>query len=295
MGGNLALLSLAFLVSLTLVELAWLKLVRHASYPWADVAASIGVNIGRRAIKFATAGLLAPVLFWVWDHRLWHMPLDGPLPWLAAFLMLEFFYYWEHRMAHEVRWMWAGHRTHHSANQINLPAAVRLSWTGLICGSWLFFLPVVWLGVHPYAVFFLLAVNLTYQFWLHTEIVPKLGPLEWVLNTPSHHRVHHAVNPRYLDTNYGGVLIVFDRLFGTFAEEKADEKCRYGLVVPEMSRNPFVIALREFANIGRDLARARSLREVAGYLVGPPGWSPDGSRQTTKQIRLSHARSGEAA
>lgn len=291
-GTTLAYISLGVLASLALVELFWIKVVCRGDYPWADAAASIGVKVGEKLIKLASAGILGPVYFWVWDHRLWTLRLDGVLPWLAAFLMLEFCYYWEHRLHHEVRWMWAGHRTHHSATRLNLPAAVRASWTGLISGTWLFFLPMIWLGVHPLAVFFLLALNLIYQFWLHTELVPKLGPLEWVLNTPSHHRVHHAMNPRYLDTNYGGVLIVFDRVFGTFAQECLDEPCRYGLVKPEPSRNPFVIVFREYAAIVADLRRSTGLRDVVGYLFGPPGWSPEGSGETSRRIRARAA--GEA-
>jgi sterol desaturase/sphingolipid hydroxylase (fatty acid hydroxylase superfamily) len=289
MGSTLAVISVTLLVVLSLAELGWIRLARHEAYPWADAAASIGVKVGQTLIRVATAGLLAPVYFWVWDHRLWQLPLDSVGTWGAAFLMLEFFYYWEHRLHHEVRWMWAGHRTHHSANQLNFPAAVRLSWTTLISGSWLFFLPMMWLGVHPVAVLFLLFANLTYQLWLHTEIVPKLGPLEWVLNTPSHHRVHHAVNPRCLDTNYGGVLIVFDRLFGTFAEECADDPCRYGLVTPEHSRNPFVIALRDYAAIVADLRKAKAMRDVLGYIFGPPGWAPDGRGLTTRVLRARAA------
>jgi sterol desaturase/sphingolipid hydroxylase (fatty acid hydroxylase superfamily) len=274
MGAAPLLISWGLLAVFAVIELSWIKLVRHGTYPWSDAAVSIGVKIGETVARIATAGLLGPVYFWVWDYRLWTIPLDGVVGWVFAFLMLEFLYYWEHRMHHEVRWMWAGHRAHHSSNQINLPAAARLSWTGMISGTWLFFLPLVGLGVHPHAMLVLLFINLTYQLWLHTEIIPKLGPLEWVLNTPSHHRVHHAANPRYLDKNYGGVLIVFDRLFGTFAEERADEPCRYGLVKPEVSRNPFVIVLREYANILGDLRRAGSLGEVARNLVGPPGGSP---------------------
>jgi len=293
MGGKLALLSLGILVTFTLVELAWIKLVRHGAYPWADVAASIGVKIGQKLSRVATAGLTAPVFFWAWEHRVWSLPLTGSpggaaalaVNWAIAFLMLEFFYYWAHRLHHEVRWMWAGHRAHHSANQLNLPAAVRVSWTDLISGMWLFFVPLAWLGVHPIGIVVLLFLNLTYQFWLHTDLIPRLGPLERVLNTPSHHRVHHASNPRYLDTNYGGTLIVFDRLFGTFSEERADEPCRYGLVKPELSRNPFVIVFREYAGILADLRRARSPREAAGYLFGPPGWKPDGSGETSRRIR----------
>ena len=285
MSSTIALISLGLLVGLGLVEFLWIRLLQKNSYPWADVAASIGIKIGRRLIKLATAGLLAPVYFWAWDHRLWQIPLKGIAGWATAFMMVEFAYYWQHRMHHEIRWMWAAHRTHHSTNWFNILTTSRTSVTGLISGDWLFYVPLAWLGVHPLAIFLLIAVNLTYQIWLHTEMVPKLGPLEWVLNTPSHHRVHHAVNPRYLDTNYGGVLIIFDRLFGSFAAENKTDPCRYGLVKPETSHNPFVIVFREYVAIARDLYRARSLREIAGYLFGPPGWKPDGRGATTQRIR----------
>lgn len=285
MSSTVSMISLGLLVGLGLIEFFWIRLIRQNSYPWADVAASIGIKIGRRLVKLATAGLLAPVYFWAWDHRLWHIPLKGIEGWAAAFMMVEFAYYWQHRMHHEIRWMWAAHRTHHSTNWFNILATSRTSVTGLISGDWLFYVPLAWLGVHPLAIFLLIAVNLTYQIWLHTEMVPKLGPLEWVLNTPSHHRVHHAVNPRYLDTNYGGVLIIFDRLFGSFAAENNADPCRYGLVKPETSHNPFVIVFREYIAIARDLYRARSLREIAGYLFGPPGWKPDGTGATTQRIR----------
>lgn len=280
-----SMISLGLLVGLGIIELVWIRLVRRHSYPWADVAASIGIKIGRRLVKLATAGLVAPVYFWAWDHRLWHVSLKSAVGWALAFLLVEFAYYWQHRMHHEVRWMWAAHRTHHSTNWFNILTTSRTSVTGLISGDWLFYVPIAFLGIHPLAIFLMIAINLTYQIWLHTELVPKLGPLEWVLNTPSHHRVHHAVNPRYLDTNYGGVLIVFDRLFGSFAGESADDPCRYGLVKPERSHNPFMIVFREYAAIARDLYRARSLREVAGYLFGPPGWAPDGSGATSRRIR----------
>lgn len=285
MSSTVSMISLGLLVGLGLVEFFWIRLIRQNRYPWADVAASIGIKIGRRLVKLATAGLLAPVYFWAWDQRLWHIPLKGIEGWAAAFMMVEFAYYWQHRMHHEIRWMWAAHRTHHSTNWFNILTTSRTSVTGPISGDWLFYVPLAWLGIHPLAIFLLIAVNLTYQIWLHTEMVPKLGPLEWVLNTPSHHRVHHAVNPRYLDTNYGGVLIIFDRLFGSFAAEDKTDPCRYGLVKPETSRNPFVIVFREYAAIARDLYRARSLREIVGYLFGPPGWTPDGMGATTQRIR----------
>jgi sterol desaturase/sphingolipid hydroxylase (fatty acid hydroxylase superfamily) len=164
---------------------------------------------------------------------------------------------------------------HHSPNEFNLGIAYRFGWTGRLAGNSLFFVPMIWLGFAPQAVFATLALNLLYQFWLHTEWVPKLGWLEYVLNTPSHHRVHHASNAEYIDRNYGGVLIVFDRLFGTFAAERDDLPCRYGLTQPLISHNPIRIAFHEWLNIASDLRQARSWREAIGYLFGPPDWRPD--------------------
>ncbi len=180
------------------------------------------------------------------------------------------FYYWQHRASHRIHWMWATHAVHHSATKLNFTAAVRLGWTGNISGNFLFFLPLVWFGFHPFAVIGMLGVNLFYQFFIHTELVPRLGPLEWILNTPAHHRVHHASNPACLDKNYGGILIVFDRMFGSFAEAPPHEALRYGLVHGTSSYNPVRIALGEWRNMFRDFARATTLRARVKTLLGPP-------------------------
>ena len=171
-----------------------------------------------------------------------------------------------------MRWFWATHAVHHSPNEFNLGIAYRFGWTGRLTGSAVFYVPMIWLGFPPQAVFATLALNLLYQFWLHTEWVPKLGWLEYVLNTPSHHRVHHASNAEYIDRNYGGVLIVFDRLFGTFAAERDDLPCRYGLVTPLKSNNPIRIAFHEWLKIARDLQRRAHRTRGVGYLFGPPAW-----------------------
>ena len=154
------------------------------------------------------------------------------MPWsiVLLFVGLEFFYYWYHRTSHTSRWFWAAHSVHHSPNQLNLAAAYRLGWFGKFTGTSLFFTPLVFLGFTPTVVLSALFLNLLYQFWLHADWIPRLGWLEYVFNTPSSHRVHHARNPEYLDANYGGVLIVFDRLFGTYIAERDDVRCDYGLI-----------------------------------------------------------------
>jgi sterol desaturase/sphingolipid hydroxylase (fatty acid hydroxylase superfamily) len=193
------------------------------------------------------------------------------------FLGEEFAYYWSHRAGHEIRWMWASHVVHHTPEHIHFASAVRIGGTEILSGGWLFRLPLYWLGLHPLAVSGMVAINLAYQFWLHTDLVGRLGPLEWVLNTPSHHRVHHASNSDYLDRNYGGILIIWDLLFGTFAQERPETSIVYGLVHPIGNLNPIHLTFHEWGAMVRDVARAPSLRERLRLLFGHPGGTVAGS------------------
>jgi sterol desaturase/sphingolipid hydroxylase (fatty acid hydroxylase superfamily) len=253
-----------------LVRTFWLR----RAYDWRAFAASIADTLGRRAVDALGLSLAAPALLWAFEHRLQTLALATPLAFLLLFVGQEFFYYWYHRSAHRVRWFWATHAVHHSPNELTLAAALRLGWTGKLTGTALFFTPLVWLGFPPNAVLASVALNLLYQFWLHAPWMPRLGPLEWVLNTPTHHKVHHASNTEYLDCNYGGVLIVFDRLFGTFVDERADVPIRYGLTTPLRTHNPLRIAFHEWLNLGRDLWAARSWRTRLLTVFGPPGARP---------------------
>lgn len=159
---------------------------------------------------------------------------------------------------------------HHSPNQMVLPVALRLSWTSGISGVWIFLLPVALAGIHPVTIGTIMIVNLRYQFFLHTEHIGRLGPLEWVLNTPSHHRVHHASNSCYLDKNFGGILIVFDRIFGTYAAERRDLKIVCGLTKPLTSNNPIVIAFHEWVNLARDLKASSGVKDAFATVLGKP-------------------------
>lgn len=241
------------------------------TYDWREAAASLGLAAGREFTNLLPLSIALPGSFWLYEHRIWTPPLDSLVGLGALFLGIEFCYYWFHRASHRVRWFWATHGVHHSPNSINFSAAYRLGWTSRIGGSLLFFLPLAWLGYPPRVIAAAFTINLLYQFWIHAEWIPKLGPLEGIFNTPSTHRVHHAANLEYLDANYGGVLIIFDRLFGTYVPERADVPCRYGLVRPLRSYNPFRIAFFYWIEILRDLRSARSVGEVAGFLFGPPG------------------------
>jgi sterol desaturase/sphingolipid hydroxylase (fatty acid hydroxylase superfamily) len=247
---------------------------RRGRYDWRAFAATLGDLVGRRAVDALGLSVVAPLLGWVHAHRLMTLTLDGPAAVLLLFIGQEFCYYWQHRASHRVRWWWATHCVHHSPNELTLASALRLGWTGKISGAAIFFAPLVWLGFHPLAVGAAVALNLLYQFWLHATWIPKLGPLEWLLNTPSHHRVHHARNPEYLDCNYGGVLIVFDRLFGSFVAERGDIAPAYGLVVPIRSYNPVHIALHGWFALVRDLRAARGWAQALATLFGPPERTP---------------------
>ncbi len=263
---------LIFLAVFVLLEAVWLVWRRNEAYPWADTAASFGVAVIKRSIDTATAGLAAGVLFWVYDHRIATVELDSL--WMLAlfFLTVEFLYYWHHRLGHKIRWLWATHGVHHTAPQMNLSVAGRLGWTGLVSGTVLFFVPLAYIGFHPLAIFLMLAVSLFYQIWIHTELIGRLGPLEWVLNTPSNHRVHHASNPEYIDKNFGGVLMIYDVLFGTYTPERKDISIVYGITRPVTSRNPLVIGIYEWIRMAKDVVKARNPLEAFMYMFGKPGW-----------------------
>jgi sterol desaturase/sphingolipid hydroxylase (fatty acid hydroxylase superfamily) len=252
-------------------EMLWRRRIAKRGYDFGAAAASLGIAVGGAVLKPATGAAIAAVTTLAYDATPLRLPLDDWRVWVAGFLAVEFAYYWNHRWNHGVRWLWATHAVHHSANEFTLPAAIRLGWTNLISGGWLLFVPLVLAGMPPLMLAALLGGNLAWQFFLHTEAIGRLGPLEWVLNTPAHHRVHHASNPAYLDRNFGGVLIVFDRLFGTFQAELADERPRYGLVHAMTSRNPVTIVLHEWRRLFSDLRNATSLRHALGIAFGRPG------------------------
>lgn len=257
----------------------YLQARRGQRYDWRAFLASLADALGRRLIvSVVGVGTIGGVLALAWSHRIATMPMDFWWSWVLLFVGEEFCYYWMHRADHRIRWLWASHAVHHSSNQFVLANAYRLGWTTQISGTALFMAPLVLVGFSPAMVLSALAANLLYQYWIHTELIGRLGPLEWVLNTPRHHRVHHARNEAYLDRNFGGVLIVFDRLFGTFAEERADTPCSFGLVEPLTTNNPVRIAFHGWQRLARDVRSARGLREYALALLGPPEWRPGAKR-----------------
>jgi sterol desaturase/sphingolipid hydroxylase (fatty acid hydroxylase superfamily) len=268
---NIALKFFPFFLILIVIEAFWIVLWKKEKYPWKESVISIVIAIGHRIAQIIPT---ASLIIFTWNHRIFTISLNHWWSVALLFIGIEFAYYWYHRASHRIRWFWASHMVHHSPKHFNLSAAYRLGWTSGISGSSVFFMPLAYLGFKPSVIAIGLALNLLYQFWIHTELIPKLGLLEWIFNTPSHHRVHHASNAEYIDRNYGGVLIIFDRLFGTFAEEEASNPPIYGLTHPIKSNNPFKIALQESIQLLKDIISAKSWGNRIRYAFAPPNWKP---------------------
>lgn len=251
------------------------------AYDLREAGATLGVVAGQVAIRLAEAPLVAGLFAWAWRHRLADPPHHGQA-WVGSLVLLllatDFLYYWQHRLSHRVRWFWANHAVHHSSTRLNLSAALRLGWTSFLSGNVLWFLPLAWIGFAPQYVLGAMAFDLSYQFFLHTALRPSQphgpGPLRraarGLFNTPSHHRVHHAIHPACLDRNFGGVLIVFDRMFGTFADAPAGTPLRFGLLDRPVSHRPLTIALGEWRRLILDVRRAAGWQERLRTLFGRP-------------------------
>ncbi len=273
-------------ILLVIAEMIYGRLTGKTRFEPRDTAASLVMGLGNTVSGLVLGGIVVAWFVFVEQFAL----LDIGWAWywfVIAFVLDDFVYYWSHRWAHTVRWWWADHVVHHSSQHYNLSTALRQPWLNpltlkfIFLGSWL-----VLIGFPPAMIAFVAAFNLIYQFWIHTEAIKRLpAPIEWLMNTPSHHRVHHATNPRYLDRNYAGVFIIWDRLFGTFEPETDAEEIRYGIVRNLGTHNPLTICLHEWWGIIKDVRSARSLRDALGYWLGPPGWSPDGSRDTSATLK----------
>ncbi|MFE3292763.1 sterol desaturase family protein [Rhodococcus sp. NPDC059234] len=201
----------------------------------------------------------------------WHLPADAWYTWVILIVGVDLLYYWYHRIAHRARIVWATHQAHHSSEYFNFSTALRQKWNN--SGEILMWIPLPLIGIPPWMVFVGFSVSLVYQFFVHTERIDRLPrPIEFVFNTPSHHRVHHGCDPEYLDKNYGGILILWDRLFGTF--ERETHRPTYGLTKPVGTYNVLTLQAHEYAAIARDVRGAGSWRERIGYVFGPPGWTP---------------------
>jgi sterol desaturase/sphingolipid hydroxylase (fatty acid hydroxylase superfamily) len=271
-------------VLLVLLEMLWARRHRPETYEPKDTLVSLAFGLGSTVAGLLTGGLVLALMLAIYPFRLLDIGWQW-WAWIACFVLDDLAYYGFHRAAHRVRWFWASHVNHHSSQHYNLSTALRQSWTGFIALSFVFRLPLVLIGFHPAMVVFCGALNLIYQFWIHTEAIRRLPRwFEAVMNTPSHHRVHHATNPLYLDRNYAGTFIVWDRMFGTFQREEDSERIRYGIVKQLGSFNLLWAVFHEWVGILRDL-RDAPWRHKLSYLWRAPGWSHDGSRDTSDSIR----------
>jgi sterol desaturase/sphingolipid hydroxylase (fatty acid hydroxylase superfamily) len=270
----------AFFV-LMVVEAALLARTAHRGYEWRDTAASLTMGVGSVVIGLATKAVHFALLAVVGRWALFTIEPSWT-SWLVLLVLGDLAYYWFHRLSHDVRILWAAHVNHHSSERYNLSTALRQSWTTPFTVM-LFYWPLALLGFPPAMILAGIAVNTLYQFWIHTELIDRVGRLEAVLNTASHHRVHHGTNVQYLDRNHGGILILWDKLFGTFTPE--GEPVRYGLTRNIRTFNPVHIAFHEWEALWRDVRRATTWRERLGYALAPPGWSADGSTLTSRQLQ----------
>ncbi len=263
-------------------------------YDAKDTAGSLAMGIGNVIVGFVGKVIVFGAYTLVYQLRLFTVDMTQWWAWIILFFADDFSYYWFHRISHSSRYFWASHVVHHSSMKYNLSTALRQTWTGNLSGAFVFWIWLPLVGFSPVAIMTMQAVSLLYQFWIHTEHINGFpAPIEFIFNTPSHHRVHHGSDLDYLDKNHAGVLIIWDRMFGTFEPER--HRPTYGLTTNINSHNPVRIAFHEWVAIGQDIRRAGSWRVALSYLFGPPGWSHDGSRKTTKQLRngqITHTKQG---
>jgi len=258
-------------VFLTLIVVeAWYWHKRDpGKYKLVDTIANAALALMHQGSDAIAWTLVIGIYFLVYQHRLFDLPASV---WTIVALVIaqDFFYYWFHRSSHRIRWLWASHVTHHSSERLNLSTAFRQSLTYPISGMWLFWLPLAWLGFEPTNIIAVVAINLGFQFFVHTQAIGKLGWVEHVFNTPSIHRVHHARNPKYIDRNYAGVLVIWDKLFGTYVEEDPAVPCDFGIIGQIHSYNPLTLTFHEWIAMFRDAVRAGGIRAGLAQLACPP-------------------------
>lgn len=265
------------------VELAWSAYSNRKVYRFNDFVANMGCGIGSQIVgAFTKAGIFAIYLAVYDNWRLFTLE-NSVLTWIVTFLLIDLLYYWFHRLSHEINFLWAAHIVHHQSEEYNLSVALRQSWWQGLFSFW-FYIPVAMLGVHPLTIVTVGAFVTLYQFWIHTKALGKLGPLEWLFNTPSHHRVHHGSDPKYIDRNHAGTLIIWDKIFGTYQEE--EEEPTYGITTPINTWDPLKANFHYYQDLFRWARQARNWKDKVRFFLKPPGWMPDymGGFQAPKEV-----------
>jgi alkylglycerol monooxygenase len=274
MGPNYIALAVPFFFVLIGIELIAARLLKKRVYRFSDSVGDIGCGIAQQTMLLFTGALILAGYAYVYDHYRIYTFESAALAWLFAFLAVDFVYYWWHRLSHRMNILWAAHVVHHQSEEYNLSVALRQSiFTSFTVFP--FYALIAALGVPPVVLGTSVAFSTLYQFWIHTRLIGSLGPLEWVLNTPAHHRGHHAVNPRYVDTNYGATLIIWDRLFGTFAKEI--EEPVYGITKPLKSFSPVWAQIAPLVDLREKVRAAPRLIDKVRMILMPPGWVPSPS------------------
>lgn len=254
------------------VEIIIDKLQHTGYYRLNDAISNLNAGITEQVTgAFAKLFVTGIYVLLYMNARFFTIP-DNPLTWILLFMGIDFFYYWFHRFAHEINILWGGHVVHHQSEEYNLSVALRQGAFQKF-GSFIFYLPLALFGFNPVMFIVISQIQTLYQFWIHTKLIGKMHPaLEYVLNTPSHHRVHHGRNPKYIDRNHGGTLIIWDRMFGTF--QKEEEEVVYGITQPLNSWNPLKAQLSVWADLLRDVNKAKGFQHKMQLLFHPPGWYP---------------------
>ncbi len=274
----------AFPALVILVVAEALYMIKEKRHDHKDMLTSLGMALGRLPFSVFTKGLILYFYAIINQYRLFTIPSNKYWGWIICFFCDDISYYWFHRLSHQVRFLWASHKVHHTSQQFNLSTAFRVPWTSDLSGTFLFWAWMPFIGIAPSMVIFMKSASVVYQFWMHTETIGKLPKwFEAVFNTPSHHRVHHGSNVEYLDKNHAGTLIIWDKIFGTYQEEIF--KPKYGLTEELKSFNPFVIAFHEWKKLFIDFRKAKKVKDRFRYLFKSPGWSHNNSTKTTKQLQ----------
>ena len=271
------------------LELFLSKLHKQNTYSLKDTAQNIYFMLLNGSIDLVFRIIyIGFILSFFYDLRFVEPIKNSWIYWLVLIVFEDFMYYWLHRVDHDCRLFWATHITHHSSSKFNLTVGFRSSVMEPLY-RFIYFIPIALLGFQPIDIAFIYSVTQTWGILVHTEKIDKLGWLEFLLVTPSHHRVHHGSNPKYLDKNMGMFLILWDKLFGTFQPELSSaqyQQIRYGLTKPLEKEDPVHIVLHEWKNISFDLQKkGLTVKQRWKYLIGPPGWSHDGSSHTSKELR----------
>jgi sterol desaturase/sphingolipid hydroxylase (fatty acid hydroxylase superfamily) len=281
---NLIHYAIPFFALTVIIEIIATVRVKAKEYEYKDAITSIVMGLGNVGIGLISKGMVFYFLYLVYTHaRIFTIPFT----WWAWVLILfadDLTYYWNHRIGHTSRFFWASHVVHHSSQKYNLSTALRQTWTGSFT-SFIFYLWLPLLGFHPGMILMQMSISLIYQYWIHTELIQKMPRwFEYFFNTPSHHRVHHATNPQYLDRNHAGIFIIWDKLFGTFEPEV--EAPIYGLTKNINTYNPLKIAFNEWYFLLKDLFQSKtSFIDKLKYLAKPPGWKHDGTGTLSQDLR----------